>query len=1098
MPRRILLFLFSAMALAIVLALMAMVFVAQYLDANDFKQDLARGLSELTGRNVTIGGRLQLDFRPWLALTAQDVSLGPAPGFGPEPMLRVQKVSLSIQPLPLLHQILVADRLALRGLDLNLAVSPDGRTNWGDLPGNLARAMESGPVDVQEAGLFKGLRTHLTGRMDIQSVVLEEARITYQDQGLNQTVSLGGFNLRTGDIRPGQPVAVQVNATLNQPGLKWPLAARAEAVLDGVWNSTPALTVSRLDLHTLTPLVPGDFGPARLSLRPEMKPGSDTLWMHNVTAQALGITASGEACLTGALTRPSINATFQVAEFAPQNLFKALAPNSTLAQASQNFATARLSGRVQASNASLALDGLQLGLDHLNLEGSASLDNFRHPRIAFDLRCPALDLDALAAKASPAKERGRHEAPTAFWRELVGSGRLTATELTAGGIKARDVVLSAQANTGTMVLKVEQAKVLGGKLKAQVNADLPGSRKGLEKQMLARLSLDLEGAEATAAQEALALPRSLTGRLDLSARLSAMGAEAADLPRAANGTVVLKSQRGLLTLGAKTDKSPAAPGRPPLAFAQAQARISLSPLPASPQTGKPGTDSEPMRTRLGLDLSATGEMHDGRPQYQWSSSVQGDVEYIPRDLSLVLRGATVSAALEDGFLPPGVRQASLSAQADFDPIRGAITLRKADLKALGLDLEAEGSAQGLWTPAWSGKGSLRLPRANPRDLLPLLNATQPETSDLRTLRQFSAQADVALTPDGASFSNVSGTLDDTHFKGEVGLTGYEHPGVSFNLEADTLDLDRYRPSKPKEEEQAKPPKAEPEPVKETPLQLDRLRNLDLDGSLSLNRFKYRDLLWTQLTARMKARKGQFEFAPVQAAFYGGRYECAFRGEVTAFLLKAGLNIHINAFQAGPFMEAMSDRDYVRGTTDMYYDLESIGATDMDILRNLIGKAGFTITKGSYKFFGYDQPPPTPQSPAGDIGTMPNSPPSEQRTVFDKVRANFKVDQGSFVNDDFSLTGLLVSGEGRGKFSLPADSINYTLNMNLMHATNMPVRLSGKLSDPDVSVPKGELLVDTVKDVLDIPLKPLRFLRDIFLPNKKVLKSSPLDQSSPAP
>jgi AsmA protein len=1090
MARRALTFLFSTLCLAMVLALAGAILASRYLDGEDFKEDLTRALSGLTGRTVSIDGRLHLDFRPWLALSAENVSLGQPPGFGPGPMVQARRVSLTIESLPLLARTVIVSQVYVDGLVLDLSMAPDGRANWEGMSESLSRV----------GATATGERTRLTGRMDLKTLTLEHAQVRYQDQGRGLDLSFSGVGLSAGHIRPGAETAFLLNATLNHPAIKWPLAATAQARL-GMRNNTPALALDRVDLRTLTPLTPQDPSPGRASLIPDYRPAEDALCLRNATLEGLGLSVSGQACLTGLSGRPALNATFRTGNFTPGRLVRALAPNSTLALAAQHFNSARLAARLAATNASLALDGLHLALDQFTLDGSAEVENFRRPKIALDLKTPSLDLDALSAKAFPARDHKSHEPPSwAFWRELSGTGRLTAGELTAGGLKAREVALTAQANTGTILLKVDQAKALGGRLKAQAGLDLPGSRKGLERQMAARLVLDLEGGEAAPLLEALNLPPSLSGRLDASARLSAQGTDFDALPRAANGSVAVKAQQAQLSF--KPEKGQ--PARPPLSLSQAQARLWLTPLPAPASAGHGTRDPESYRARTALEAWAALDSRDGRAPQRWAAQAAGEAEYTPKGHGLTLRGATLNLGLEDGFLPQSARRATLSGQGDLDFGRGTATLRRGALKALGLEAEIEGSGQDLWLPTPSAKGSVRINRANPRDLLAFLDASPGPASDPKALRSLTARADFALAQNRTSFTNLSATLDDTPIKGEAGFLGFDHPLFTFNLEAGDLDLDRYRPAKPKEEDAPKPAqtppsppaKSEPEPAPDEPLQLDTLRNLNLDGSLSLSRLKYRDLVWTGLSARLKARRGLFEFAPVKAGFYGGRYECGVRGEVTAFLLKSGVNIRITGFQAGPFLEAMAGKDYVRGTTDMYYDLETAGATDMDILRNLTGRAGFTITKGSYKFFGYDQRQ-APPAEAGDIGAMSGSQPSEQRTVFDSARATFKVSQGVFANDDLALQGLLVEGTGKGSFSLPADSINYTLSMNLMHATNMPVRLSGKLSDPDVSVPKGELLVDTVKDVLDIPLKPLRFLKDILLPQKKVLKSSPPPVDPPA-
>lgn len=1092
MTRRTASFLTSFLALTILLALAAVLVLADYLEDEGFRQDLESVLREATGRNVTLAGPLHLELYPWLALAAEDVRLAAPPEFGPAPLLTARKVSLRIRPLPLLRRQLSTDRVRVGGLELNLVALADGRTNWDGLPERLAAGPGLGtPASAGGSLSLAGFR--------IQGLDLDDALVRYSDQGSGRTLEGRRIRLRTGTIAAAAPLDIALNATLHAPGLAWPVRAETRARLTGLGQANRTLTLSGLALRTLGPLTATDPDPVLVSMVPAYDPSTRTLTLRNMNATVLGASLTGEARLSGLPHRPELNATLRVQDAHAHRLLKALFHGSDLAQYGHGLGAAQASGHLRLTNSSLTLERFHLALDNAQVEGSLALEDFRKPRISFDLRSPALHLEQLLARILPPPAHKGTEGPNqAGAKEIQAAGRLAAGELTGWGLKLQDAALGLTLSGGSLGLKVDQARAFGGKLKAQAGADLPGAVRGAPKTLRARLALDLDGAEAQAVTDSLNLPRVLTGKVDLSTRLSATGPEWADLDRAVNGTVTLKAQKGALLAGARGDKSDPAP-RPVLAFAQGQVRATLSPLghppapaarpapnhpaaghpagsPASP--ARPGRPGEAARSRLSLDASLTGEPQDGHPQYVWTSSLQGEAEFSPRPLGLTLSGASFSAALEGGFLPGWAGRASMTGTGDFDSTRGTAALRRTRVKAQTLDLEVEAVLRDLWAVAWSASGTLTLPQCNPRDLLRMFKADPPHAADDSVLRHLNGQASFALTPDRLSLSGLTGTLDSTAFQGELGLTGFAKPSWTFRLHADTLNMDRYMPPRPAEpEHRAGPPQA-------TPLELDLLRSLDLEGSLALDRFTYRNLIWTGLTADLSARNGRFAFAPIRAAFYGGRHESAFRGEVTAYLLKASMDITLKDFEAGPFMAALADRDYVRGRTTMYYDLHSMGATDLDFLRNLQGKAGFSITDGSYKFFGYEEPQATAQPEGAGMGVQADADTRGQRTVFNTARANFKVEQGYFSNQDLLLKGLLIEGGGRGGFSLPDDTIDYTLTMNMVHATSLPVHLSGRLSDPDVSVPKGQLLTNTVKDVLDIPLKPLRFLRDLLLPGRK--------------
>ncbi|WP_157054712.1 hypothetical protein [Salidesulfovibrio brasiliensis] len=44
---------------------------------------------------------------------------------------------------------------------------------------------------------------------------------------------------------------------------------------------------------------------------------------------------------------------------------------------------------------------------------------------------------------------------------------------------------------------------------------------------------------------------------------------------------------------------------------------------------------------------------------------------------------------------------------------------------------------------------------------------------------------------------------------------------------------------------------------------------------------------------------------------------------------------------------------------------------------------------------------------------------------------------------------------------------------------MTVQLEGRLSDPKVSMPAGKIIGDTVRNILGLPEKSIKFFRDLF-------------------
>src|SRR5579859_4346394 len=136
-----------------------------FVDPNRYRGDIERAANAHTGRQLTIAGPLRLKLFPWIALSVSDVQLGNAPGYGKQPFLVVQRMSVGVKLLPLLAKRIEVSRIDLEGLTANL-VSRGDTNNWKDLSephgaqpaaptgqNPTAAAVSIGGIDVEKATL---------------------------------------------------------------------------------------------------------------------------------------------------------------------------------------------------------------------------------------------------------------------------------------------------------------------------------------------------------------------------------------------------------------------------------------------------------------------------------------------------------------------------------------------------------------------------------------------------------------------------------------------------------------------------------------------------------------------------------------------------------------------------------------------------------------------------------------------------------------------------------------------------------------------------------------------------------------------------------
>ncbi len=155
----------------LIMALMVTVYVllATY-DYNKLKPRIARMVEDATGRELNLGGEIDLaiGFSPSLVVT--DVALSNA-SWGSQPqMIEIERLQAQVRLLPLLFKDVEVNRIGLSGVKVLLETGPEAQGNWdflaGDDSAGSAGAFKPAEIDVDQVSienLHFTFRRHKTG-----------------------------------------------------------------------------------------------------------------------------------------------------------------------------------------------------------------------------------------------------------------------------------------------------------------------------------------------------------------------------------------------------------------------------------------------------------------------------------------------------------------------------------------------------------------------------------------------------------------------------------------------------------------------------------------------------------------------------------------------------------------------------------------------------------------------------------------------------------------------------------------------------------------------------------------------------------------------
>lgn len=1062
----ILLRLFAALVLFLaVLAGGGLFLFSRYLDTASFRSQLVTRLGAALGREVALGGELDVTIYPFLGVEAWDVSLGNPPGFQDGPFAHVDHLALGLSLEALLDRLLDLRTVSLDGVQVRLVLLPDGHGNWEGWgpPETPAEAAAAAAAPPQEP--LAGIPPML-----IRGLAVSNAAVRFEDRASGEVFESSRMTLRTGQIVPGEPVAFSLES-----GLGWEsMGLDARTLLSGklrtdfAGESTALFEGASLQLDVTGGFLPKG-GRAVLLADVDFDYKAGDLVLHDFRMKTLGLQLSGSVTARNLYMDPQVQGQLAIKPFNPRQFLEHNYPEAAPRRPGEALRQASFQAEVTGNRTSLALTNMSLTLDESVLRGDLTMQGFSKPEYSCALELNRLDVDRYAALwsapeggARPGTGGEKHE-PALDLRFLPAamfsahwSGRLSVGSFRSSGLQWNDCLLEGAGSNGRTRLALKSSGILGGSLSGEMTVQaLERQEKGAPAYQLGLVlnaaGLDVARLPFLPEQRTWALSGKGSASCSLQAPLKSLSKSVPlrEALAAAKVEAALAVSGGVLALtsAGQTDR---------YAFSRAEARLQLAPAAQAPV-------GEGFLGVAELDLKLLRDT----PKLQAEAQARGPL-FLPKTGSFLLRDAALRLALAAPQPKSEELRAECSGQADLDGAAQTLTVRNANLQGLGQTLAGSLKATKLFASDPALSGHLEVQQADIRRLLRFLGVTPPAANDPAAYSKVAGSTDFQLSAKGVTCGNMRLRLDRTPVTGRFALTNFDAPRYEFQLQTGPLDLDRYLPPKGKKGEAPAQSGAARKKAPPEPLPLEGLRRLNLSGDLLCESLKVWGLTFTNLKVSGSADRGDIKVRPLTAGFYEGHLSGALNLKAESKSLTAGLTLDATGFQSGPFLIDAVSKEYLRGTTDFKLDLRGFGATDADLLRSLAGRMLLRIGQGSYRLFGLG-------SSNADKGK-----PQEQtaRTNYDSLSASFNVQNGVFSTSDFAMKGSVVSATGKGQFSLAEESVDMNFNAVLVATPNVPIRVYGDLYNPSVALPPGKLLGNTVQDILGIPAKSLKILKDL--------------------
>lgn len=1016
-----------------------------YLGSHALKEHVQEIISERSGLSVEFTGELGVSIYPWIGLESGPVLVRNPEGFGGGDMATAASMVAKISVPQLLHHELDFDIVALNELDMHLIRGHDGTFNVEPLL-RLGASPTEGPT-MQWEGLNLSTLT-------IRGLRLDKARLRYTDLACGHEFLAENVRLRTGSVRLEKPTDFGLSARVAWPAreltvaIDWMGELLASPEFD--WAQ---VRDSKLQLACSGPYLESEYGSSQFTAAVALDTRDQTLDVSGFKLGLPHLLLSGSVRGEQLLDAPKVSGHIAAAQFTVEDVLNHFFPGLVPPKDPDIFQDGSFSFDFAVDDDGLDITNLDAMCDRTRLQGRFAAANFKDPLFSFDISGNAIDFDRYYKLFIVDEPFILHDFGPEFLGTVRSEGHISVDNVVLAGEEFTDFSLAVTSGNGHCAFDIDQATLWDGSASGGLSVDL--RHDGEDKHPLA-LSCTLAVTDGDLSR--MPLPsgdsRSFSGRGDATFAFSMpetlflKTTNIDEVLRHTSGNISYKLGRGVMRSGAKG-------GQDLTPF------DSASLLATATATGK-----EYKGGGYGYRVKASLRAASKTEPYALAVDMSGSA-LVAEDLSSVrLHGAQTALTLSGKDLPPGEERISLAATIGMDSADQTLTATNLELAAGAGTISGDLRGHRVFEDDFTFTGPLSF-EGDPRRVFGLVNVEFDDTRDEEVLREVRGRFDLALTGRQAVLSNIDVTFDDTHGTGRIRIEDFDTGYSTFTLKVDAIDLNRYRPPKRKRV----PGKCGEPKVPPLPLPLKTLSSANIDGDIEVGEFRIFDISFNNLTGHATMQEGELSLPNLAGDFYGGRFSGSFYGTATREILDCDISLRTESFDGGLFMVDVAGKQYVDGDSAVFFDIHTKGVTDDEFIANMSGRAGVTITKGSYRFSGEQNPPK---------GSKPTDYIKNNRTGFDGAAALFRVDHGIFMTEDFKMEASFLSAEGGGNFNLDKDTIDLHIDAQYVAVpTVIPIYIVDCLHDPGVSIPSIEILGNTVKEVLGLPLRPFQYLRDLL-------------------
>jgi AsmA protein len=348
---------------------------------------------------------------------------------------------------------------------------------------------------------------------------------------------------------------------------------------------------------------------------------------------------------------------------------------------------------------------------------------------------------------------------------------------------------------------------------------------------------------------------------------------------------------------------------------------------------------------------------------------------------------------------------------------------------------------------------------SPRKLATAFGKPLPLTpADPDVLKQLSLKSSLQGSAQTLKVKDGALVLDDSKLSFSADVKEFSKPNVTFDLNVDQIDIDRYLPvSQGEPGKSSKPTEAATQPAKKPAKKIDYkpLRKLVLDGRVHIGKLKAKNARVEDVDLKISSRNGVLNLDPFNMRLYEGTVKSKATLDVRRNTPATKVTLQMNGVEIQPLLKDLQDKDFLEGNTRAQLALAMRGDSPEKIKQTLNGKGEFHINDGAIVGVDLAAMARNVKSAFGLAAKEAQRP----RTDFAELSAPFTLTNGVFSTTNTKLKNPFLRLKAKGKADLVDETLDFRVKPKFVSTMKgqggdmsgsglaVPVLVTGTFSSP---------------------------------------------------